>query len=115
MASNGEADGSVMKVSEQRGSFIGGMVGLSGNAFDMVGTSNGRGSTVMMCDGSVKTATGASALIGLLFTGGATAPAAGGAPEVVGHWGAGPFAVFLPAVQRTRGGAMSFSYAAPGA
>ena len=104
-----EADGSVMKIDEQRGSLISGLIGLLNQPFDMVGTVNSHGSTIMMCDGSVR-AGDTVGLIGLLFSGGATAPASGGPADLVGHYGSAAFGLLLPAVQRGRGGVMSFEY-----
>jgi hypothetical protein len=75
----------------------------------MVGTVNSRGSIVMMCDGSAPS----GALIGLLFTGGVTPVPLGSPGRMVGGFGAGGFASFLPAVQRSRDGSMSFFWNAP--
>ena len=91
-------------------SAIFGEMKLSLLPFEMVGTVNSRGSIVMMCDGSARDS---SALIGLLFTGGVRAGVSPGFNHIVGTFGAGPFDTFLPAVQRSRDGAMSYSWLVP--
>jgi len=99
---------------QQRGgdtssAFVGGLL-LPAVQFQMVGTVNARGSIVMMGDGSVPGGT-ANALIGLLFTGALPAVQMPGNLDVVGLAGTGPFGLLLPAVQRAREAAMSFSWA----
>lgn len=94
-------------------SFTGG-VRVGSVELSMVGTVNGRGSLVMMCDGSVRTGD-QNALIGLLFTGGvAPSPASTNLPQtdVVGKFGVAGFGELLPAVQKIREAAMSFSWGA---
>ncbi len=92
-------------------SALGGSVLLPAVQFQMVGTANGRGSVIFLCDGSVRTGD-TNALIGLLFTG--AVPLGGGPPTMIGHFGVGGANELLPAVQKVREAAMSFRWAAHG-
>ncbi|HTQ08535.1 MAG TPA: hypothetical protein VMI31_00545 [Fimbriimonadaceae bacterium] len=88
--------------------FAGG-VSLPAVQFQMVGTVNARGSIVMMCDGSAPSGA-TSALIGLLFTGALPAVQNPGNLDISGLAGVASFGLLLPAVQKERGAAMSFSW-----
>lgn len=100
---------SAASVLTQQGSQMGGTLALGDYQFQMLGTGNAHGSLIFLCDGSVRQGDNHS-LIGLLFTGGVAQPVAGDQQSVVGFFGVGSFGLLLPAVQKVRESALSFSF-----